>query len=72
MLDTLQARAGTIVDAGSDLIQNARAQSLQAGRQVNQYVHKNTWAAVGVAAGVGMLAGILLGRKVYKQSGNNA
>ena len=34
-----------------------------AARELNGRVHDNPWAAVGVAAGVGLLAGILLARK---------
>lgn len=35
----------------------------QAARAADQYVHENPWAAVGVAAGVGFLLGLLIGRR---------
>jgi ElaB/YqjD/DUF883 family membrane-anchored ribosome-binding protein len=33
------------------------------GRQLDSQVRENPWAAVGVAAGIGLIAGILLSRK---------
>lgn len=45
--------------AGHDL--QAAAES--AARQVDTQVRDNPWTAVGVAAGIGVLVGILLGRK---------
>jgi ElaB/YqjD/DUF883 family membrane-anchored ribosome-binding protein len=35
----------------------------QAARYTDDYVHDNPWAAVGVAAGVGLLLGILISRR---------
>jgi ElaB/YqjD/DUF883 family membrane-anchored ribosome-binding protein len=35
----------------------------QAAHAADQYVHENPWAAVGVAAGVGFLLGLLIGRR---------
>ncbi len=32
-------------------------------KATDQYVHENPWKAVGVAAGVGVIIGLLLGRK---------
>ncbi len=34
-----------------------------AGAAADQYVHDNPWHAVGIAAGVGLLAGILISRR---------
>lgn len=45
--------------AGHDL----QAAAQDAARQVNGQVHEHPWAAVGVAAGIGLIVGILLGRK---------
>lgn len=45
--------------AGSDL----QAAAQDAVRQVDGQVRENPWTAVGVAAGIGLIAGILLGRK---------
>ena len=41
----------------------ARAQLQQAGQTVDREVHENAWTAVGVAAGVGLLLGIVIGRR---------
>lgn len=45
--------------AGQDL--QAAAES--AAREVNDRVQENPWTAIGVAAGVGLVLGIMLGRK---------
>jgi ElaB/YqjD/DUF883 family membrane-anchored ribosome-binding protein len=37
--------------------------SREAARQADRYVHENPWNAIGVAAGVGLLLGFLIGRK---------
>lgn len=34
-----------------------------AAREVDRQVHENPWTAIGVAAGIGVLVGILIGRK---------
>lgn len=34
-----------------------------AGRAADDYVHDNPWRAVGIAAGVGFLVGLLVGRR---------
>lgn len=41
----------------------AEAQALDAAREVNRQVREHPWTAVGVAAGIGLVAGILLARK---------
>jgi ElaB/YqjD/DUF883 family membrane-anchored ribosome-binding protein len=41
----------------------ARAQLHQAGQTVDREVRENAWTAVGVAAGVGLLLGIVIGRR---------
>lgn len=41
----------------------AGARAREAAQGVNGQVHENPWSAVGVAAGVGVLLGFLLGRK---------
>lgn len=35
----------------------------QAARVTDEYVHDNPWQAVGVAAGIGFLIGLLIGRR---------
>jgi len=44
-------------------LRNAREHLSGAGRQLDSQVRDNPWAAVGVAAAIGLLAGILLSRK---------
>jgi ElaB/YqjD/DUF883 family membrane-anchored ribosome-binding protein len=46
-----------------DMTQDAEAQAREAAGEVNRQVHDNPWTAVGVAAGVGVLIGLLLGRR---------
>lgn len=41
----------------------ARARLEAAARDVNDQVHENPWTAIGVAAGVGLVLGIVLARK---------
>jgi ElaB/YqjD/DUF883 family membrane-anchored ribosome-binding protein len=35
----------------------------EAAQRTNVYVHENPWPSIGVAAGIGVLVGILLGRR---------
>lgn len=35
----------------------------QAARATDEYVHEHPWHAVGIAAGVGLLLGLLIGRR---------
>jgi ElaB/YqjD/DUF883 family membrane-anchored ribosome-binding protein len=35
----------------------------EAAQKTNVYVHENPWPSIGVAAGVGFLVGMLLGRR---------
>lgn len=35
----------------------------QAGRVADDYVHDNPWRSVGIAAGVGFIVGLLIGRR---------
>jgi ElaB/YqjD/DUF883 family membrane-anchored ribosome-binding protein len=34
-----------------------------AGRAADDYVHDNPWRSVGIAAGIGLIAGLLIGRR---------
>lgn len=46
---------------------DAEARIMERGRQVarstDDYVHENPWSSIGIAAGVGVLLGILIGRR---------
>jgi ElaB/YqjD/DUF883 family membrane-anchored ribosome-binding protein len=48
-----------LADADSALRDNAKA----VARATDDYVRDNPWRAVGVAAGVGLLVGLLIGRR---------
>jgi ElaB/YqjD/DUF883 family membrane-anchored ribosome-binding protein len=41
----------------------AQESATEAVQSVNEQVHQNPWTAVGIAAGVGLVIGILLGRR---------
>jgi ElaB/YqjD/DUF883 family membrane-anchored ribosome-binding protein len=46
-----------------DIAESAEARALETARDVDRQVHDNAWTAVGIAAGVGLVVGILLARK---------
>jgi ElaB/YqjD/DUF883 family membrane-anchored ribosome-binding protein len=35
----------------------------QAARYTDEYVHENPWSAIGIAAGIGLLLGLLMSRR---------
>jgi ElaB/YqjD/DUF883 family membrane-anchored ribosome-binding protein len=57
--DSLRSARVRLQNAGHAVEQGAR----EAAHNVNDHVHKNPWTAVGVAAGVGLVIGILIGRR---------
>lgn len=48
-----------LAEAEAILVDKAKA----AGRAADDYVHDNPWKAVGIAAGVGLFLGLLIGRR---------
>lgn len=52
------ARA-TLAEAQDAVVDKAK----QVGHATDDYVHDNPWRSVGIAAGVGLLVGILIGRR---------
>ncbi len=48
-----------LADAEAMVIDSAKA----AGRAADDYVHDNPWRSVGFAAGIGFIAGMLIGRR---------
>ncbi|MBN2574503.1 MAG: DUF883 domain-containing protein [Deltaproteobacteria bacterium] len=46
-----------------DLEHKAVAQTKAAARATDTFVHDNPWKSVGIAAGVGFLLGLLIGRR---------
>ena len=41
----------------------ALAKAKAAGRATDEYVHDNPWKSIGIAAGAGLLIGLLIGRR---------
>lgn len=52
------ARA-SLADAQALVVDRAK----QVGRATDDYVHDNPWRSVGVAAGIGFIVGLLIGRR---------
>lgn len=57
--ESLAAAKVKMADAQDALIEKSKA----AARATDDYVHDNPWKAVGVAAGVGLVIGLLIGRR---------
>jgi ElaB/YqjD/DUF883 family membrane-anchored ribosome-binding protein len=62
-----RARAEESIDAAKARIAQAgyaaAAQTREAAKATNEYVHDNPWTAIGVAAAVGLVVGVLLAKK---------
>ena len=68
--DLLKATAGQsgehiarIRTRAEESVRNARAYMKDGGRELDEQVRAHPWTAVGIAAGVGLVLGILLARK---------
>jgi len=65
--DELRALGLNLLDAAVSKAQEVQAAALETGKEVaetaDEYVKENPWQAVGIAAGVGLLVGILIARK---------
>jgi len=46
-----------------ETLRAARARLEDTGRRLDEQVREHPWTAVGVAAGIGLIVGVLLGRK---------
>ena len=57
--DSLHQAKVKLAEAEDIIVQKSR----QAARATDDYVHENPWQAVGVAAGVGLVIGLLIGRR---------
>jgi len=55
----LASAKAKLADAEAVVIARAK----EAGRAADDYVHENPWSSVGIAAGVGFLIGLLVGRR---------
>lgn len=54
----VQARA-SLADAQAAVVDKAK----QVGKATDDYVHDHPWKSVGIAAGIGLVVGILIGRR---------
>jgi ElaB/YqjD/DUF883 family membrane-anchored ribosome-binding protein len=57
--DTLQSVQSKIAGVERGLVDQAKA----AAKTTDRYVHDNTWASIGVASLIGLLAGVAIGRR---------
>src|SRR3970282_1106792 len=66
-IEKIRARAEESLRTARNRMQIAgkavQESATEAVQTVDEQVHKNPWAAVGIAAGVGLLLGIILGRR---------
>jgi ElaB/YqjD/DUF883 family membrane-anchored ribosome-binding protein len=58
-LEQLQALRGRLQDAQATALRQSKA----AARATDDYVHDHPWRAIGVAAGFGVLIGLLISRR---------
>ncbi|MBX3609292.1 MAG: DUF883 domain-containing protein [Hydrogenophaga sp.] len=47
----------------ADIEETVAAKTKEAARATDEYVHQHPWQAIGTAAGVGLLLGLLIGRR---------
>lgn len=57
--DHLATARASLADAQAAMVDRAK----QVGRATDDYVQDNPWRSVGIAAGVGLLVGLLIGRR---------
>ena len=57
--ETLSRARASLADSQAEAMARARA----AGRVADDYVHDNPWTAIGIAAGVGVVLGMLISRR---------
>ena len=59
----LQERLATAKDGLLKLQESATEKAKAAGRADDDYVHDHPWKSVGIAAGIGLVVGLLIGRR---------
>ncbi|MBT9457710.1 MAG: DUF883 family protein [Burkholderiaceae bacterium] len=59
----LQAKLSNARDSLSHVQDAAIERAKAAGHAADEYVHDNPWRAIGAAAGVGLIVGLLIGRR---------
>jgi ElaB/YqjD/DUF883 family membrane-anchored ribosome-binding protein len=65
--DALRARGLSLLDTALAKAQDMQAAALETGKEMAEsadaFVQENPWKAVGIAAGVGLLVGVLIARR---------
>ena len=56
---SIRAARDALAEAGEEAVERTR----EAVESADEYVHENPWTAIGIAAGVGLVVGLLLSRK---------
>lgn len=59
----VESRLANAKDRLADLQEAAVAKAKAAGHAADDYVHDHPWKAIGAAAGVGLIVGLLIGRR---------
>lgn len=57
--DSIRAARQALAEAGEEAVERGR----EAAESADEYVHEHPWTAIGIAAGVGLVIGLLLSRK---------
>lgn len=57
--ESLAAAKARMVEAQAEVVARTKA----AAKATDEYVHVHPWQAIGVAAGVGLVIGVLIGRR---------
>ena len=57
--ESLRATRERLVDLEEEVLAQTRA----AARATDDYVHENPWPSIGIAAAVGLVVGVLIGRR---------
>jgi ElaB/YqjD/DUF883 family membrane-anchored ribosome-binding protein len=58
-VESINAMKSRLSDAETRVIEKTK----EAAKATDEYVHENPWSSIGVAAGVGLAIGFLLGRR---------
>ena len=59
----LQAGLARARDSLAEVQEVALSRARAAGRAADDYVHENPWRSIGIAAGFGLVVGLLIGRR---------
>ena len=59
----VQARMSQAKEEVARMQESAVARAKALGQTTDGYVHEHPWTSIGIAAGVGVVAGLLLGRR---------